>query len=145
MFQRDGGESHGTDGKTGGERSSVREAAAKTVGAGCLEECGTMQNLWRVSFFCYSLQGPCLTFTPSFSMTVWSALTTFKVQFKGTFPCLYLSISPSLVKSSLFTTWMELDIIIQNEVRERQISPITYRWHLKCDTNGFIYKTASQT
>ena len=44
-------------------------------------------------------------------------------------------------------TWMDLEIIIVSEVRERQIYDITYLWNLKFDTNEFIYKmeTNSQT
>ena len=43
---------------------------------------------------------------------------------------------------------MDLEIIIQSEVRQRQISyDITYMWNLKYDTNDLIYKreTDSQT
>ena len=44
-------------------------------------------------------------------------------------------------------TWMDLEIIIGSEVRERQIYDITYLWNLKFDTKEFIYKreTTSQT
>ena len=39
-------------------------------------------------------------------------------------------------------TWMDLEIIILNEVSQRQISyDITYLWNLKNDTNELIYKT----
>ena len=39
-------------------------------------------------------------------------------------------------------TLMDLEIIILNEVRERQISyDITYMWSLKNDTDELIYKT----
>ena len=39
-------------------------------------------------------------------------------------------------------TWMDLEIIILSEVRETQIlHDITYMWHLKNNTNEFIYKT----
>ena len=44
--------------------------------------------------------------------------------------------------------WMDLEIIIQSEVRQRQIShDTTYMWNLKYDTNDLIYKreTDSQT
>ena len=37
-------------------------------------------------------------------------------------------------------TWMDLEIIILSEVRERQIYDITYMWNLKYDTNEFICK-----
>ena len=46
------------------------------------------------------------------------------------------------------TTWMNLEIIILNEVRQRQISyDITYMGNLKDDPNELIYKpeTDSQT
>ena len=45
-------------------------------------------------------------------------------------------------------TWMDLEIIILSEVRERQIHNITNMWNLeKNDTKEFIYKieTDSQT
>ena len=48
----------------------------------------------------------------------------------------------------LAATWMDLEIILLNEVRERQTScVITYTWDLSYDTNEFIYKieTGSQT
>ena len=39
-------------------------------------------------------------------------------------------------------TWMDLEIIILSEVRERQILyDIIYMWNLKNDTNELIYKT----
>ena len=39
-------------------------------------------------------------------------------------------------------TWMELEIIILSELREKQISyDITYMWGLKCDANDLIYKS----
>ena len=41
-------------------------------------------------------------------------------------------------------TWMNLEIIILSEVRQRQISnDITYMWNLKNDINEFIYKTGT--
>ena len=43
-------------------------------------------------------------------------------------------------------TWIDLEIFIPSEVRQRQISyNITYMWNLKYDTNEFIYKIESQT
>ena len=44
-------------------------------------------------------------------------------------------------------TWMDLEIIILSEDRERQISYITYMWNLKTDANELIYKieTDSET
>ena len=44
----------------------------------------------------------------------------------------------------LAATWMDLEIVILSEVRERQISyDITYMWNLKKKngTNELIYKT----
>ena len=39
-------------------------------------------------------------------------------------------------------TWMDLEILILNSVRERQISyNITYMWNLKYDIHKPIYKT----
>ena len=39
-------------------------------------------------------------------------------------------------------TWMDLEILILNSVRERQISyDITYMWNLKYDIHEPIYKT----
>ena len=46
------------------------------------------------------------------------------------------------------TTWMQLEIIIINEMseRERQIPyDITYRWNLKYDTNEPIYETETES
>ena len=37
-------------------------------------------------------------------------------------------------------TWMDLEIMILSEVRERQIY-IIYMWNLKYDTSVLIYKT----
>ena len=39
--------------------------------------------------------------------------------------------------------WMDLEIIIQTEVRQKRQTPydITYIWNLKYDTNELIYKT----
>ena len=38
-------------------------------------------------------------------------------------------------------TWMDLEIIILSEVRQRkQIYDFTYMWSLKQDTKEFIYK-----
>ena len=43
-------------------------------------------------------------------------------------------------------TRTDLEIIIQSEVRQRQISyDITYMWNLKNSINQFIYETDSQT
>ena len=43
-------------------------------------------------------------------------------------------------------TWMDLEIIILSEVRERQIPyDITYMWNLKYDTNELIYGTERLT
>ena len=39
-------------------------------------------------------------------------------------------------------TWRDLEIIIQSEVRQRQIPyDITFMWDLKNNTNELIYKT----
>ena len=39
-------------------------------------------------------------------------------------------------------TWMDLEIVILSEVRERQISQdIAYMWNLKNGTNELIHKT----
>ena len=44
------------------------------------------------------------------------------------------------------STWMDLEIIILSEVRERQISyDIAYVWNLKYDTNELIYKIEKDT
>ena len=38
--------------------------------------------------------------------------------------------------------WIDLEMIILNEVREKQISyDLTYMWSLKYDTNQRIYET----
>ena len=42
---------------------------------------------------------------------------------------------------SLAATWMDLEIIILSEDRQRkQIYDFTYMWNLKQDTKEFIYK-----
>ena len=42
--------------------------------------------------------------------------------------------------------WKDLEMIILNEVSQRQISQdITYTWNLKSNANKFIYETESQT
>ena len=48
---------------------------------------------------------------------------------------------------SFAATWMDLEMVILSEVRERQISyDITYMWNLKKDgTNELIYKTEIET
>ena len=38
-------------------------------------------------------------------------------------------------------TWMDLEIIILNNVRNRKTYDINYMWNLKYDTNGHIYET----
>ena len=39
-------------------------------------------------------------------------------------------------------TWMDLDIVISNEVVQKQISyDLMCMWNLKNDTNELIYKT----
>ena len=44
------------------------------------------------------------------------------------------------------TTWMDLEIIILSEVRERQIpQDITYKWNLKYDINELIYETETDS
>ena len=44
------------------------------------------------------------------------------------------------------TTWIDLEMIILSEVRQRQIPyDISYMWTLKYNTNEFTYKTDSQT
>ena len=43
-------------------------------------------------------------------------------------------------------TWMDLEIIIQSEVRQKQILYITYMWNLrKNDTSELIYKTETDS
>ena len=43
---------------------------------------------------------------------------------------------------SFAATWMDPEIIILSEVRERQITyDTTYMWNLKYDINGLVYKT----
>ena len=42
-------------------------------------------------------------------------------------------------------TWMDLEIIILSEVRERPILyDIAYMWNLKYDTNELIYRTETE-
>ena len=42
-------------------------------------------------------------------------------------------------------TWLDLEIIILNEVSQRQIYSLTCMCNLKYDTSEHIYKTDSQT
>ena len=43
-------------------------------------------------------------------------------------------------------TWMDLQMFILIEVRQRQISyDITYMWNLKYDTNELIYETETDS
>ena len=43
-------------------------------------------------------------------------------------------------------TWMDVEIIILNEVSQRHIPyDITYMWNLKNDTNELIYKTETDS
>ena len=42
---------------------------------------------------------------------------------------------------SFSATWMDLEIIILNNVRNRKTYDINYMWNLKYDTNGHIYET----
>ena len=42
-------------------------------------------------------------------------------------------------------TWVDLEITILSEVRERQIYAIIYVWNLKKDTNELIYKTETDS
>ena len=44
------------------------------------------------------------------------------------------------------TIWIELEIIILSEVRQRQIPySITYMWNLKYDLNKHIYETKTDS
>ena len=44
------------------------------------------------------------------------------------------------------TIWIELEIIILSEVRQRQIPyGITYMWNLKYDLNKHIYETKTDS
>ena len=46
----------------------------------------------------------------------------------------------------LHPIWMDLEIIILSELRERQVPyDITYMWNLKNDTNELIYRTESDS
>ena len=42
-------------------------------------------------------------------------------------------------------TWVDLEIIILSEVRERQIDAIVCVWNLKKDINELIYKTETDS
>ena len=53
----------------------------------------------------------------------------------------YLAIKEDKILA-VAATWMELKILILNEVRKRQLPhDISYMWNLKYDTNDPIYKT----
>ena len=45
-------------------------------------------------------------------------------------------------------TWMNLEIIILSEVSQKEkdkYHDITYKWNLKCGTNGLIYETETDS
>ena len=42
-------------------------------------------------------------------------------------------------------TWTDLEKIILNEIRQRQIHDITYMWNLKYNTKELIYQTETDT
>ena len=46
---------------------------------------------------------------------------------------------------SFVATWMQLEILILNEVRKRKILCITYMWNLKYGTSEPIYKTETDS
>ena len=47
---------------------------------------------------------------------------------------------------SFAAPWIDLEIIILSEIRQRQISyDITYMWNLKYDTNEHIYETKTDS
>ena len=47
---------------------------------------------------------------------------------------------------SFAATWIDLEIIILSEIKQRQISyDITYMWNLKYDTSELIYKTGIES
>ena len=47
---------------------------------------------------------------------------------------------------SFAATWIDLEITILSEIRQRQISyDITYMWNLKYDTNEHIYETKTDS
>ena len=57
----------------------------------------------------------------------------------------YSAIKKNEIMSSA-ATWMDLEIIIQSEVRQKQILYITYMWNLrKNDTSELIYKTETDS
>ena len=60
--------------------------------------------------------------------------------------CIYAMVYWLTIKKneimSFAVTWIDLVIIILNEVRKKQIPwYITYRWNKKYDTNELIYET----
>ena len=74
-----------------------------------------------------------------------------------TYRCMYVCVYTHTIKyysasrkngiMPFVATWMDLEIIIRNEVSqtERQIYDITYMWNLKYCTNELVYETDSQT
>ena len=42
---------------------------------------------------------------------------------------------------SFAAIWMDLEIIVQSTIRQRQIHDIKNMWNLKNDTNELVYKT----
>ena len=46
---------------------------------------------------------------------------------------------------SFVAIWMDLEMIILREVRQRQIYNITYMWNPKNRTDGLLYKAAADS
>ena len=62
--------------------------------------------------------------------------------------CIYMMEDSSAIKKndmSFVVIWMDLEMIILSEVRQRQIYDITYMWNLKNRTNGLIYKAEADS
>ena len=62
--------------------------------------------------------------------------------------CIYMMEDSSAIKKndmSFVAIWMDLEMIILSEVRQRQIYDITYMWNLKNRTNGLIYKAEADS
>ena len=63
--------------------------------------------------------------------------------------CIYMMEDYSAIKKndimSFVAIWMDLEMIILREVRQRQIYNITYMWNLKNRTDGLLYKAAADS
>ena len=75
---------------------------------------------------------------------MWENIFLLRIIFLLDVVYIYNGILLSIRKNAIMpfaATWVDLEIIIVSEVRERQIPyDITYMWNLKYNTNQYIYE-----